>query len=61
MDFCGGNEETGEEFPCTGGDDQLYGDVGNDLLDGDAGNDFGDGGANFDTCITVETVRNCEA
>jgi hypothetical protein len=42
-----------------GGNDKLCG--GDDLLHGGSSNDFGDGGPNFDTCVTVETVRNCEA
>jgi Ca2+-binding RTX toxin-like protein len=48
-------------IPCIGGNDELYGDAGDDLLDGGPENDFGDGGSNFDTCVKVETVSNCEA
>jgi Ca2+-binding RTX toxin-like protein len=47
--------------PCFGGSDELYGNAGDDFLHGGVANDFGDGGPNFDTCVTVETVRNCEA
>jgi Ca2+-binding RTX toxin-like protein len=42
-------------------DDVLYGNTGDDLLHGGVGNDFGDGRSNFDTGVTSETVRNCEA
>jgi Ca2+-binding RTX toxin-like protein len=42
-------------------EDVLYGNTGDDLLHGGVGNDFGDGRSNFDTCVTIETVRNCEA
>jgi Ca2+-binding RTX toxin-like protein len=42
-------------------DDVLYGNAGDDLLHGGVGNDFGDGRSNFDTCVTIETVRSCEA
>ena len=53
-----------------GGDDRLHGGLGNDQLDGGSGNDRlnggsdtdnGDGGPNFDRCIRVESVTNCEA
>ena len=50
----GGYEDEEEE-------DVLYGNAGYDLLHGGVGNDFGDGRSNFDTCVTSETVRNCEA
>jgi Ca2+-binding RTX toxin-like protein len=42
-------------------DDVHYGNAGDDLLHGGVGNDFGDGRSNFDTCVTIETVRSCEA
>jgi PKD repeat protein len=53
-----------------GDDDRLHGGLGNDQLDGGSGNDRlnggsdtdnGDGGPNFDRCIRVESVTNCEA
>jgi Ca2+-binding RTX toxin-like protein len=50
----GGYEDEEEE-------DVLYGNAGYELLHGGVGNDFGDGGPDFDTCVLVETVRNCEA
>src|SRR5918999_4051939 len=52
------------------GNDELHGSIGNDQLDGGSGNDRlnggsdtdnGDGGPNFDRCIRVESVTNCEA
>ena len=57
-------------FGETGDDDRLHGGLGNDQLDGGSGNDRlnggsdtdnGDGGPNFDRCIRVESVTNCEA
>jgi Ca2+-binding RTX toxin-like protein len=53
--------EDNEPVPCFGGSDELYGNAGDDFLHGGVANDFGDEGPNFDTCVTVETVRNCEA
>lgn len=45
-----------------GGNDQIMGKGGNDLLDGGGPeNGLRDGGPNFDTCVRVESVANCEA
>jgi PKD repeat protein len=41
--------------------DQLNGGAGNDVLDGGGDTDNGDGGPNFDRCVRVETITNCEA
>ena len=41
--------------------DQLNGGAGNDVLDGGGDIDNGDGGPNFDRCVRVETITNCEA
>jgi PKD repeat protein len=40
--------------------DQLNGGPGNDFLNGGSDTDNGDGGPNFDRCIRVESVTNCE-
>ena len=42
------------------GNDQLNGGAGNDRLDGGSDNDNGNGGPNFDRCVRVESVTNCE-
>ena len=66
-DLYGDNDETdceddnGDPVPCPAGNDELYGNAGDDLLHGGPQNDLGDGGPNFDTCVNVETVKNCEA
>ena len=42
------------------GDDRLKGGVGDDLLDGGEDADWGDGQQDRDTCVGLETKRNCE-
>jgi Ca2+-binding RTX toxin-like protein len=42
-------------------EDMLFGDAGDDALDGGAGIDYGLGGPDFDTCVNLETVVECEA
>jgi Ca2+-binding RTX toxin-like protein len=42
-------------------EDTLFGDAGDDALDGGAGIDYGLGGPDFDTCVNLETVVECEA
>ncbi len=57
---CGGGD--GDDVVYGGpGNDELYDNAGNDLLDGGPENGLRDGGPNFDTCVRVESVANCEA
>lgn len=42
-------------------EDTLFGDASDDAIDGGAGIDYGLGGPDFDTCVNLETVVECEA
>jgi Ca2+-binding RTX toxin-like protein len=61
-------EDGSDRLDGGAGNDALFGEDGNDFLFGDAIDgatgrrniDNGDGGPDFDTCVNVETVTNCE-
>jgi Ca2+-binding RTX toxin-like protein len=66
-DFLSG-EDGNDRLDGGAGNDALFGEDGDDLLFGDAVDggadrrniDNGDGGSDFDMCVNVETVTNCE-